>query len=69
MRRAAHLCCVMKTIKIGETRRQDVRMLIPPKVLAPGYFRRGGTCTSNAEMFSELVPIEYQLREQRESSC
>ena len=31
----------MKTIKIGETRRRDVRMLIPPKVLAAAVSGEG----------------------------
>jgi hypothetical protein len=61
----------MKTIKIeiGEASGRDVRMLIPPKELATGLFRRGGTCTSDAEMVSEPVPAEYQRKMQRESSC
>jgi len=59
----------MKPIKIGETSRRDERMLIPPKVLAEGLFRRGGTCASDAAMASELGPTEYQRRVQRESSC
>ena len=55
---------VTKTIKFwgDETRRRDVRMLIPPKVLATGHFRRGETCTSNAAMLSELVPAECSTK-------
>ena len=59
----------IKPINIGETSRRDVRMLIPPKVLAEGLFMRGGACTSDATMVSELGPTEYQRRVQRKSSC
>ncbi len=44
-------------------------MLIPPKELAKGLFRRGGTGVSDDATASEPVPTEYQRRVQRESSC
>jgi hypothetical protein len=46
-------------------------MLIPPKELAKGLFRRGGTGVSDSAMTSELLftGTEYQRKEQRESSC
>ena len=61
----------MKTIEIEikETSGRDVRMLIPPKELATGLFRRGGTCTSDGAIVSEPVPAEYQREMRRESSC
>jgi hypothetical protein len=44
-------------------------MLIPPKVLAKGLFRRGGTGVSDDAIPSEPVPTEYKRRVQRDSSC
>ena len=49
-------------------------MLIPPKLLANGLFRREGTGVADAaaapgELFAGSVPTEYQRREHRDSSC
>ena len=44
-------------------------MLVLFLLLATGLFTQGGTFTSDTARVSELVPTEYQRREQRESSC
>jgi len=52
----------------------DVRMLIPPKLLANGLFRRGGAGVPDAATGPEALLVgagttEYQRRVHRESSC